>query len=423
MIKSIQIGNFKCFNSLTGYQEIGDVNLFCGKNSSGKSSFLQPLLAMAQSVILNPSTKELKLNGSFISLGENSKVFNKEKNEDDILKIGFQVGKENLSANIIYSFKAVKSAVELDSLELLSVSISGKDIDGENYGLHEFKLTSETKNNEESILICYPPEVIGNNLEFKTSDGLYNFLPRNLPELKKGFNAFLQRLHGIFDLQSLFYISANRLGPTEIQKIDRSRKMLFNPNGSNSLSYLKRYFSTPINKDLIFDTKKGISFERQLSAWIEYIFDSEFSSTDAGTGYAQTFFEDFSSQNVGFGLSYALPIILLSLAPIQKDLIIIENPEAHLEPSAQFKLIELILKSSKTGTQFLIETHSDVIVNAIRLKAEELKSENPNYKIYFAEKTSKYHTLIRLIGLDKDAVWPKGFFDQSDMILSKLYGI
>ena len=44
-------------------------------------------------------------------------------------------------------------------------------------------------------------------------------------------------------------------------------------------------------------------------------------------------------------------------------MVIIENPEIHLHPSAQSKLMEFLSITSKSGVQVWVETHSDHIVN------------------------------------------------------------
>ncbi|MBK9636389.1 MAG: AAA family ATPase [Bacteroidetes bacterium] len=73
--------------------------------------------------------------------------------------------------------------------------------------------------------------------------------------------------------------------------------------------------------------------------------------------------EPFSAENVGFGLSYALPIIVAALSSSENSLILVENPEAHLHPRGQSQLAKLLALAAQSGVQIIIETHSEHIIN------------------------------------------------------------
>ncbi|TOF00700.1 hypothetical protein CGJ31_23900, partial [Vibrio parahaemolyticus] len=69
--------------------------------------------------------------------------------------------------------------------------------------------------------------------------------------------------------------------------------------------------------------------------------------------------ESYRAVNVGFGLSYVLPIVLALLVTKPDGLVIIENPEAHLHPRGQSYLGRLIALAAQAGVQVIVETHSD----------------------------------------------------------------
>ncbi len=75
----------------------------------------------------------------------------------------------------------------------------------------------------------------------------------------------------------------------------------------------------------------------------------------------------FRPTNVGFGISYALPVVTALLAAQPGELIIIENPESHIHPRGQAGLGKLIAKTAMNDVQLIVETHSDHIVNGIRI--------------------------------------------------------
>src|SRR5690606_34572833 len=71
--------------------------------------------------------------------------------------------------------------------------------------------------------------------------------------------------------------------------------------------------------------------------------------------------------NVGFGLTYSLPLVVACLIAKPGSVLLLENPEAHLHPQGQAALGELIVRAARDGVQILVETHSDHVLNGIRL--------------------------------------------------------
>ena len=117
---------------------------------------------------------------------------------------------------------------------------------------------------------------------------------------------------------------------------------------------------------------------------------------------------EFTPLNVGFGITYVLPIIVAVLKSKPDDLLIIENPESHLHPAGQSKIAELCAIASSQGVQIIIETHSDHFLNGIRVatKKEILKPESS--QIYYFRKEKNELEII-----DKEETgkfYPKNFF-------------
>jgi predicted ATPase len=134
----------------------------------------------------------------------------------------------------------------------------------------------------------------------------------------------------------------------------------------------------------------------------------------------------FSSKNVGYGISYDLPIITALLAASPGDLIIIENPEAHIHPSGQAKLMELICKASHAGVQIIIETHSDHIINGALVCCHKNFISNEKIRIYYFDRDEKLHaTKVSNLIVEKGGQIshpPKGFFDQIDVDMQSIMG-
>ena len=133
---------------------------------------------------------------------------------------------------------------------------------------------------------------------------------------------------------------------------------------------------------------------------------------------------EYSSLNVGFGLTYVLPVIVLILKSKPNDLIIIENPESHLHPAGQSKIAELCAIASANGVQIIIETHSDHFINGIRVATKQnIIRPDQSQIYYFKKEENELETKVDKINIAKDGSisdYPKGFFDQFDDDLDKL---
>jgi len=132
-----------------------------------------------------------------------------------------------------------------------------------------------------------------------------------------------------------------------------------------------------------------------------------------------------SPASVGVGFSQIAPIILMCLTAEKNDILIFEQPELHLHPGLQQKLGDFFLQMSKLGIQIIIETHSDHILNRVRLRSlEDMDSFSENVNIVFVEKEDKQSKFNQFkITDDGDfdfKTYPKGFFDQTSKDTFKL---
>ena len=129
----------------------------------------------------------------------------------------------------------------------------------------------------------------------------------------------------------------------------------------------------------------------------------------------------FRATNVGFGLSYTLPVILALLSE-PGTLCLIENPEAHLHPRGQTELAELTVRASLAGLQVIVETHSDHFMDGVRIAVRDGLISPDKTAIHYFERPDG-ETVVTSPQIDEDgrlSTWPTGFFDQHEENLEKL---
>jgi predicted ATPase len=175
------------------------------------------------------------------------------------------------------------------------------------------------------------------------------------------------------------------------------------------------------------------NLKNQVEAWIGEIspgtrieIESHSAIDLVSLQYSYGLSNPYRSTNVGFGITYILPIIVALLFATPDTLIILENPEAHLHPKGQSKMGELLALVASYGIQIIVETHSDHILNGIRRAVRQEKLNAQNVQIHYFERHSHNglaSTKVISPKLDQDGridIWPEGFFDQSEKDLMEL---
>lgn len=271
----------------------------------------------------------------------------------------------------------------------------------------------------------------------------YNDNKLNDTYLKRIDPAAGVRVFSIFS-NDFQYISAFRNGPSKDYDRDTSQvehfRQISSKEGRCELSahYLDYYGKESISSDsLMFDGANNNNLHTNVQLWmgaisrgIEIIVEPVQNGFQINykfsRGSGKTSTDSFRAVNIGFGISYVLPIVIAALHSKPGSIILIENPEAHIHPAGQSKLMELICKAAKAGVQFLIETHSDHIINGTLVGIKNKLINSENVSIYFFDRQEESHeTVPHKLSLTSDGRITDpidGFFDQIDIDMKNLLG-
>lgn len=372
MIKKIEIKNFKSI--LSAEIPTGNLNLFTGVNGSGKSTFLQSLLLIRQSYLAGSFYKEphaLKLSNdnSLVNLG----------NYKDILC--HQTEKEDESIVIKLDF-AVKSLC----FKSESYSVENRDL---------------------------------NVLKGNLNDSIFSFD-------KDAF--FTNRFQ---------YLAAERIEPSEDYPRFSQTNELLGKRGEYTAHFLEKYGTKNIHIENLRLNENQISNSliNQVNDWMGEISDSievityeNLNTNRIELSYRYKLLDGTPTQNqkpqnVGYGITHTLPIVVAILSAKPNDIIIIENPETHLHPRGQSRLSYLFAKAAQNGVQLFIETHSDHIINGLRVAVKKKMVDNEKVFVNYFSKTSHNLSKIKRIKIQTEGGmddWPDGFFDEWDNLLNEL---
>lgn len=373
MIKQLKLENFKCFNKETAF-DLSKVNLFVGYNGRGKSTVIQSLLLLSQSVCHYGDLRTLEVNGDYIHLGLFEDLLNVSNDVKPIIKFSFLTDQKE-GAEIFLGYEEKKDSERLGQICDLKA-------DGYDYmvkSVASLDLTEKGTIEVSMIVDRYP----------------------------NGVNTVFQNCN---------FISAERQGPTLFE--EKRDISVYNPvgkKGENVLNYIAK--------------NKGLRGE--INRWVDYIMnggDLSLKGNGKDSSVLSLNFsipegnnkKSFKAINCGFGYSYVLSIVVNALM-MEKGTLIVENPEAHLHPLAQLRLTELLAKISNKNIQIFIETHSEHIINGFRIIAlkQDFELSNEDLSIYFFDKDfSITHLKVESNGRIKN--WPKGFFDQFEWEMTEI---
>lgn len=161
------------------------------------------------------------------------------------------------------------------------------------------------------------------------------------------------------------------------------------------------------------------------------------SSTYMGTGMSQVEVNTGTGarhiNNVGFGISQILPVIVESVLASKDAFVIVEQPELHLHPRAQAEIADLFISTAKdNGNRYFIETHSEHIFLRLRRRIAESPDGQSRYGqpcAYYIDREDKPESTPYIVNFDKhgnietDALNFRDFFadDMKEVIaLSKI---
>ncbi len=122
-------------------------------------------------------------------------------------------------------------------------------------------------------------------------------------------------------------------------------------------------------------------------------------------------------RDAGLGVAHSIPLVLESLLADRGDMLLVEQPELHLPPRAQAMTGRFLSEMARAGRWFLVETHSEALLQSVASSVREGVLPPDYVAIYFCTLNSEGMTTVVEIPLNSEGYlpapneWPGGFFD------------
>jgi len=169
---------------------------------------------------------------------------------------------------------------------------------------------------------------------------------------------------------------------------------------------------------------KGLLLVNALNRWADYLeIGQSFSVSDEGRFGIQMQVKqkdvegDLDLTSVGTGVSQLLPVLVMCLQAPVGSLLLIEQPELHLNPRVQQRLADFLLQIAQSGRHLIVETHSEYLISRLRRHVAEDAGDRINdlIGIYFANRVdgATTYSLVKTNEFGGIDDWPENFFDQA----------
>lgn len=225
--------------------------------------------------------------------------------------------------------------------------------------------------------------------------------------------------------QKIYYLCAERIGPRLKYEYEILQYLHAGYKGERTFQILSGE-NLPVYEKKLFNGEEPALLFDQARKWLEYIIPGASFDNATPIGKSRviegTFGESLPT-NVGFGISYVLPIIVNGLLAEPDTLMIVENPEAHLHPSGQSRIGRFLAQIAGSGVQVIMETHSEHVINGIRISSLDGTIANSDIVVNFVSKDGDGLPQIKEIDvtqLGDLTAYPKGFFDQEQSDIAEL---
>ena len=388
MIDYLHIKDFKCFEELS--LPLAPLTLLTGFNAAGKSTTLQSMLLLAQAMRGGGRLPLVPLNGSLVRLGSPGDVI--RQGGESELQIGIETGDSRVDWLL--------SADDRRSGHVLPIKRIRWSV-GEEGGDH---------------VLC------DQDLEY--------LLPKNAATK-------LQCI--VRDLATMVFLSATRIGTSEVFPApDVSEPVWADVGGQGEYAawWFERCMDDDVESARWHPNELAPSLRKQFNAWASMLFPGVEANAQRirGTSLVRLELRNHGADewrrpaNIGYGLTYALPILVAGLLAKPGQLLILDSPEAHLHPMGQSSMGRFLAMLAKSGVQVIVETHSDHVLNGIRLAVSSGDLLSEDAAIHFfnsrprSTNESAHVTSLRIDTNGGLSEWPLGFFDQAERDLAALAG-
>lgn len=412
--------------SVAGYKSIGELQraeirpltLLAGANSGGKSSLIQPILLLKQTLEAPYDPGSLLLDGPNVHLTSTDQFLSKcsEHGFENKLQIGFEFE----HSEIKFTFGVAEFG-----MEILENFIR---VDDQVITFRHNSSSEELKN----VLLSVPAKNICRNKKIASINSFRitkdRFLLKIEDALQFGFDSphdLLSSLESeccespverVIDLiRKLIHVPGLRGNPERVYKSTGVSDTFQGAFESYVASILYRWKIThdyrlkELEKYLVL---LGLTWKIEANRLNDAQLELRVGRLPQQA--ANSIDDLVSIADVGFGVSQTLPVLVALLAANPGQVVYLEQPEIHLHPRAQLALAKVLAEAAQRGVIVIAETHSALLLQGVQTLAAKDELSEDLVKLHWVQRDETGMTKVNSADLDSTGAfgdWPVDFMD------------
>ncbi len=414
-ISSLYVRGFKSLFEGSSI-EVRPLTILAGANSSGKSSIMQPLLMMKQTLEATYDPGALLIDGPHVRFTSVEQFLSRrnQKNVDEF-EIGLDIkGEKGVSS--------VREIFRIDAEKVLEIVEARYEYEDHSVSLLRPEMTHEEIISAVPRIGFYTTifEKLGAPERIEPSvRRMRCFLGAGILTVEEGKTDSIFRSVHQFDepfeshIMRLIHVPALRGNPERTYKTTAI--------GTKFSGTFENYVASIINHWRVCKDprlhKLGDLLEMLGLTWKVHTKQVEDTRVELRVGRlpARKRARDLVNiADVGFGVSQSLPVLVALLAAKAGQLVYIEQPEIHLHPRAQTAMAQVLADAANRGIRVVVETHSELLLLGVQTLVAEGKLSPEIVKLHWFERQEDGTTKINSADLDEAGAfgdWPEDFAD------------
>ena len=388
--------------------EISPLTILAGANSSGKSSIMQPLLMLKQTLEAPYDPGPLLIDGPNVKFTIVEQFLSSLSNE--VNGKSFTVGIEGIDNDDLPYFVNSSYRKSKNQIEVMKMTVD-QSIYPENFTLRPKMSKDEIKKIVEPPSLSEDADVVRRSGCFLRLESQHGFFVFNIVDILTDH---------IYDT---IHIPGLRGNPERVYKISSVGKWYPGTFENYAASVIHLWQESADERlKSVTNSLHALSLTGNVST--NKIGDVGIEVKVGRLPLHSTNDTDLVNiADVGFGVSQVLPVIVALIAAKPGQLIYIEQPELHLHPNAQVVLAQILADAAKRGVRVVAETHSSLLLLGIQILVAEGKLSPELVKLHWFSRNKDGITEIDSVDLDEAGTYGEWSidFDQVDLDAEERY--
>ena len=393
----------KGFKSIAEECEIAirPLTILAGANSSGKSSIMQPLLMLKQTLEAPYDPGPLLIDGPNVQFTEAEQFLSTlpDGKKVDRFQIGIKVDGSDFSGTVKTTFRKKPSGIELVEMAV------DQSIPPESFILYPKMSQKKIK-----LIVEPPPPSLSEDADVVKRSGCFLRL-----ESQHGYfvwNVAVDELAD--DIFNSIHLPGLRGNPARTYK-RTSASSWYPGTFENYVASVIHEWQESKDKRLktLTDALHTLGLTRQIGT--KKIGDVGIELQVGRLPHDRNNETDMVNiADVGFGVSQVLPVLVALIVAEPGQLVYLEQPELHLHPRAQVALAQVLADAAKRGVCVVAETHSSLLLLGVQTLVAEGDLPPELVKLHWFTRREDGVTEVNSADLDEAGAygeWPEDFDD------------